>query len=48
MLVNYNKISNKEYNSTKSIISKVKKDYKWQANQNMKTSINSYIKNLII
>ena len=48
MLVNYNKISNKEYNSTKSIISKVKKDYKWQANQNMKISINSYIKNLII
>lgn len=46
--IKYNKLSNKEYISTKSIIKKIKKNYKWKPKRNINSSVNSYFKNLII
>ena len=48
LLINYNKISQKEYMATRSIIKKAKKFYNWKPTISLKESINSYIKNLII
>ena len=48
LLINYNKISKKEYVFTKSIVGKAKKFYNWRPSISLKKSINSNIKNLII
>lgn len=46
IIIKYNKLSKKEYISTKSIIKKIKKDYSWKPKRDINTSIDSYIKNL--